>query len=273
MHAHENLRQRNVLLRVEIGRQLLVGQKLVADQNPLSGINAAKTAAQERAAANRDGLAGVILEQDQIVITKGEKPIASAQAFQGHVRRAVGPERKRFERRRAALVDGSVGILRGVQLINDVDRLRRHAELRHERVKSDDLFLLQARLRNQIVELHSEHDLAIGAELGRQFLRHRGQVLLLVKRLPEELAQLRVDRFRVIVAKEPKARIDFFLEQNAVRLRKARQHLDEKRQQIRPLGNAARFAQSATHPAPASPLDPVGKRSHALHCAVDLVCD
>ena len=158
-------------------------------------------------------------------------------------------------------------------MINDVDRLGRHAELRHERVKRDDLFLLQARLRNQIVKLHAEHDLAIGAELGRQLLRHRGEILLLVKRLPEELAQLRVDRFRIIVTKEPKARVDLFLEQNAVRLRKARQHLNEQRQQIRPLRNAARFAQGAAHPAPAPPLDPVGKRSHALHGAVDFVCD
>jgi len=52
--------------------------------------------------------------------------------------------------------------LRGVQLINDVDRLRRHPELRHERVKRDDLFLFQPRLGNQIVELHAEHDLALG---------------------------------------------------------------------------------------------------------------
>ena len=157
-------------------------------------------------------------------------------------------------------------------MVNDVDRLRRHAQLRHERVKRDDLFLLQARLRNQIVKLHAEHDLAIGAELRRKLLRHRGKVLLLVKRLPKKLAQLRVDRFRIIVAKEPKARVDLLLEQNAVRFRKTRQHLNEKRQQIRPLRNAARLAQGAAHPAPAPPLDPIGKRSHALDRAVDFVC-
>ena len=146
VHAHENLRERDVFLRVEICGQLLVGEELVADQNPLARIDAAKTAAQERPAADRDRLPGVILEQDQIVITKGEEPIVPGQALQGHVRRAIRSERERFERRGPALVDRSVRILRSVQLINDIDGLRRHAELRHERVKGDDLFLLEARL-------------------------------------------------------------------------------------------------------------------------------
>ena len=105
VHAHKNLRQRDVLLRVEIRRQLLVGEKLIADQDALPGINPAKTAAQKRPAAHRNRLAGVVLEQDQIVITEGEQAIVPAQAFQGHVRRAVRSEGKRFERGRPALVD------------------------------------------------------------------------------------------------------------------------------------------------------------------------
>jgi hypothetical protein len=76
------------------------------------------------------------------VITKGEEAIGPGEALQGHVRRAVRPERKCLERGGAALVNRGVGILRGIQLVNDVDRLRRHAELRHERIKGDDLFLL-----------------------------------------------------------------------------------------------------------------------------------
>jgi hypothetical protein len=70
-------------------------------------------------------------------------------------------------------------------LINDVDRLRSHAHLRHERVERNDLFLLQTGLRDQVVKLNSEHNLAFRAELCAEFLRHRRQVLSLVKRLPE----------------------------------------------------------------------------------------
>ncbi len=129
VHAHEDLRQGNVFLRVEIGGELLVSEELVADKDALSGINPAETSAQERPAPHRDRLAGVVLEQDQIVITKGEEPIIPAQTFQDHVGRAVGPKGKRFQRRRAALVNGAVGIFGRIQLINDIDRLRRHAEL------------------------------------------------------------------------------------------------------------------------------------------------
>ena len=77
VHPHENLRKRDVFLGVEIGGQLLVGQDLIADQNPLPGIDPAKSAAQERPAANRDCLRAVILQQDQIVIAKGEEAIVS----------------------------------------------------------------------------------------------------------------------------------------------------------------------------------------------------
>ena len=178
-------------------------------------------------------------------------------------------EGDRFERRSAALIDLLVGILRGIQLVNDVDRLRRHPELRHEGVKCDDLFLLQTGLGNQVVELHPEHDLAIGAKRRRELLRHRGEVLLLVKRLPKKHPQLRVDRLRIIVTKEAEAGVDFLFEQDAVRLGEAGQHLDEQREQIRPLGHAARFAQRASHPAPASSPQPVGKRRYALDGAVD----
>ena len=151
------------------------------------------------------------------MITKGEEPIVPVQAFQNNVGRAVGPERNRFQRRRAPLIDRGVGILRGIELINDIDRLRGHPELGHERVKCDDLFLLQPRLRNQVVELHAQHDLAIRAKRRRKLLRHRAEVLLFVKRLTKQLPELRVDRFRIIVTKEPETGVDFFFEQNAVR--------------------------------------------------------
>ena len=133
-------------------------------------------------------------------------------------------------------------------MINNIDRLRRHAELRHEGVKRDDLLLLQSGLRNQIVKLNAEHDFAFRAQLRGELLRHRGEILLLVKRLPEKFAQLRVNRFRIIVTQKAKARVDFFLEQNAVGFGKTGQHLDEKRKQVRSFRNTARFAQSAPDP-------------------------
>src|SRR5205085_4852726 len=53
VYPDENLRERDVLLRVEIRRELLVGQELVANENSLAGINSAKTSTRQRPAADR----------------------------------------------------------------------------------------------------------------------------------------------------------------------------------------------------------------------------
>ena len=97
------------------------------------------------------------------------------------------------------LVNRRIRILRRVELVNDVDRLRRHAELRHEGIERDDLLLLQTSLGDQVVKLNAEHDLALRAQLRAEFLPHGGEVLLLVKRLPEQLSQLGVNSLRIIV--------------------------------------------------------------------------
>ena len=142
----------------------------------------------------------------------------------------------------------------GIELINDVDRLRRHAELRHERIIGDDLFLLQPGLRDQVVKLHAEHDLALVVELGGELLGHRIEILLLVKRLAKELSQFGVNGFRIVVAQKAQAGVDFLLEELSLHPREGREHLDERRQQIRAFGDRARLAhQPAHHPATASP--------------------
>ena len=105
IHPHENLRQRNVFLGVEILRQLLIAEHLIADQNALARINPAKTAARQRPATHRNILRAVIFQQNQIVIAKGQQPIVVAQAFQHHVGIAVVAKGERFQRRSAALID------------------------------------------------------------------------------------------------------------------------------------------------------------------------
>ena len=218
-------------------------------------------------------MAAVIFQQNQFVITKRHQPIGIGQAFHFHVGFHVVGKRKRFQRGRAALVNRRISVFGSVELINDVDRLRRHPEQGHERIKRDDLFLLQSRLGDQIVKLNAEHDFALGAQLGAELLRHRCQVLLFVKRLTEELAQLGVNGFGIIVAQKPETRIDFFLEQNAIRFRETRQHLNEQRQQVRTLRNAPRFAQGAPHQTPALAPHAICERRHFLHRAVKFFRD
>jgi hypothetical protein len=57
-------------------------------------------------------------------------------------------------------------------------------------------------------------------------VRHRSEVLLLVKRLPEQLSQLGVNRLRIVITQEAEARVDLFLHDHAVGLRETRQDLN-----------------------------------------------
>ena len=111
VHTDENLRKRNVLLSIEILRQFLVAEDLVAHQDALAGINSAKPAARQWPPAHRHVLAAVIFQQNQIVITKGHQPIRFAEVLENYVRLPVAPERERFERRGAMLIDRRVGVL------------------------------------------------------------------------------------------------------------------------------------------------------------------
>ena len=58
---------------------------------------------------------------------------------------------------------------------------------------------------------------------------HDRKILLLVKRLAEQLSQLGVNRLRVIVPEKSQTRIDLLFKNPAVDFRKASQYLDQKR--------------------------------------------
>ena len=66
------------------------------------------------------------------MIAEGQQAIVVGEVLERHISLPVRAKREGFERRRAALIDRWIGILGGIKLINDVDRLRSHAELRHE---------------------------------------------------------------------------------------------------------------------------------------------
>src|SRR6266496_238881 len=111
VHTDENLWERNVLLGVEILRQFLVAEHLIAHQNALAWINSAKTPAHQWSPAHRDVLAAVIFQQNQIVITKRHQVIAFAEVLEYYVCLTVRPERQRFQGGRAMLIDRRVRVL------------------------------------------------------------------------------------------------------------------------------------------------------------------
>ena len=157
--------------------------------------------------------------------------------------------------------DGGVDILGGIELVNDVDGLGRHAEGGHEGVEIGDLLAVGVgRFRDEVVELDPEHDLALLGKLGGKLLGHGHEVVLLIERLAEELAQFRVNGFRVIVAQEAQRGVDFLLQHDAVHLREGGQHLDEQRQQVGRLQHGARLAHGPPGKLAGGALEPIGHR-------------
>ena len=100
------------------------------------------------------------------------------------------------------------------------------------------------------------------------------KILLLVKRLPKKLAQLGVNRFRIIVTQKAEARVDLFLEQNAVGFGETRQHLDQQAAagSVLPKRCAACARRAASRRRPA-PSQTIGKRRDLLHRAIDFIRD
>src|SRR4029434_4379679 len=84
-YADEDFWERDVFLRIEILRQLLIAEHLVADQNALARINSTKPAAHQRSPAHRDVLATVVFQENQIVIPKGHEPICFGEILEDNV--------------------------------------------------------------------------------------------------------------------------------------------------------------------------------------------
>src|SRR5215467_13709943 len=63
-----DFRKRNVLLRVEILRELLIAEHLVADQNSLTRVNSTEPDAHQWSSTHGHVLAAVVFQKNQIVI-------------------------------------------------------------------------------------------------------------------------------------------------------------------------------------------------------------
>ena len=258
VYAEINLRERDVLLRVEIIGEILISQHLLSEHNPLPGIDAAELAAGQRPAARDDRPGALIFEQNQILIAKGEQPLLGPEILQHHVRLAVVAEAKRFERRGSFLENARVGIVGRVELVNDVDGLGRHSQLMGLTVASAGATVLALILAHDLWE-HSRSD------------EEREQVVLFIERLAKKLPQLGVNRLWIIVAQKAERRINLILEHHAIDLGKSRQHFDQQWQQVRPFADGPRFAHRAPRQFPRAAAKPVTERRQTADAVTDFV--
>ena len=197
-----NLGKGEIFFGIKIVDKIFVGKNLLTENDPLAHVNAAEGAWAEGASANDDSFGALIFEEDEIEVAKGDESFWSDEALMFDIGSSIGAKGQGFEGRLAMLINCAVGVLGGVELVNDIDRLGGHPELGHERVKVDDLLLFHSRLGDQVVELNAEHYLALGAEFHGQFLSHGSKVLVFIQGLPKKFAKLGVDCLGIIVAEE-----------------------------------------------------------------------
>ena len=125
-----------------------------------------------------------------------------------------------------------IGLLVGIELVDDIDGLGRHAEAPHEVMVGRYLLNLHPRTGDQIVELHAEQDLAIITQLRGELRRHGPQILLLLESLAEELAEFGVDRLGIVIAQEAEARIDFLLKHFPIDPGESGKDLDQRGKKV-----------------------------------------
>ena len=178
-------------------------QHLIIDQDALTRKDAAKVAVFQHAPLHNQIPGRKILEDDQIFVAISKDALRFAQAGKQNIAAVRWTEANDLKRRGSLVIDADVILVVGVELINDVDRLGRHAQLGHEGIVRDDLFLLQACLGDQVVKLNAEEDLSFVIEVGRELLSDRVEVLMLVQRLAKELSQLGINRVGIVIAQKP----------------------------------------------------------------------
>ena len=153
-------------------------------------------------------------------------------------------------------------------MVNDVDRLRGHAEARHEFVIGHDGFAFQPRPSDEVVELNPKQNLAFITQAAGQTLSHGVEVLLLLQRIAEQLAELGVNGIRVVITQKAEARIDLLLKQFAIDAGEGCEDLDQCRQEVWGLDDGAGFPLDSAKNVPALRLDAGGESKRSFESAL-----
>ena len=102
--------------------------------------------------------------------------------------------------------------------MDDVLRLCRRPELLGERLKCIHLRLLLPSASDDVVKLHTQHDLTLWLQLVAQSLRHRRQILLLAEGFAKLACEIGINGLRIIVAQKAERGIHLLLHDHAILL-------------------------------------------------------
>jgi hypothetical protein len=107
--------------------------------------------------------------------------------------------------------------------------------------------------------LNAKQDFSFVTKAPCQTLSHGVEVLFLLQRISEKLAQFRVNGVWVIVAQKSEAGVDLLLEQFAIDAREGREDLNERGQEVWALDDSSWFALNPAEYVPALCLEASGE--------------
>ena len=199
VHRDEDLREGHIFLGIEVENEVRIGQHNIVDKHALSCVEACKAARFQGAALNDEGAAAEVFNNDEVAVAVGVQPLVGREVGEHDIVFLLEAEAHHFEGGCAGAVDRGVGFVVSVELVNDIDRLRGHAEARHEFVIGYDGFAFQAGPGDEVVELNAEKDFAFVTQAAGQTLSHGVEILLLLQSIAEQLAELGVNGIRVVI--------------------------------------------------------------------------
>ena len=229
VYGDEDLWEGHIFLGVEVENEIRVGEHDIIYKNALPGVEPCKAAGFQGAALHDECASAEVFNNDEVAVAVGVQPLIGREVGEHDIIVFLEAEAHHFERRGAGAVDRGVGFVVGVELVNDVDRLRGHAEARHEFVIGHDGFAFQPRPSDEVVELNPQQNLAFVTQAAGQTWSHGVEVLLLLQRITEQLAELRINGIRVVITQKAEARIDLLLEQFAIDAGEGCEDLDQRR--------------------------------------------
>ena len=118
-------------------------------------------------------------------------------------------------------------IVSGIELINDIDRLGRDAQVRHEQVKLDHLPLVRGRSGDQQIELHPEQDFLLHGQTAPQLLGPLIQILGSLQSFEIAATQVGINGFRIVVAQVAETGVDFRFIDHAIEFAEPGKNLDQ----------------------------------------------
>ena len=134
--------------------EVLVGDDLLGDHHALAGEDSREPAGLDLVPAYDDGRVAGVLDQDQPLVAEGGEPLARIERFDDDIAGRLVGNRQNLQRL-VALRHPQIGwrILFGIQLVDEIDRLRGDPELVHEDIEGLQVLAALLGFRDQHEQL------------------------------------------------------------------------------------------------------------------------